>query len=138
MTHDKVREIQTERFGETLQLTVFRFSKKELPFTRVKSSFSRNVPLRDRKILERNTEHYAKWVISLLEEHVSEDLKQSVGTMRRYDILSFFMNSNNEMWLSHHIFPMDFLNWGPVTLDDLSDDEYALDLDRLTTEAHDG
>jgi hypothetical protein len=138
MTHEKVREIDIERFGEKIHLSVFRFSRDEVPLTKVKGVRKRTYNRVLNSVVQRNTEHYAKWIISLMEEHTSKELRHQIGKMRKYNVLALFMNDKNNEWILNYIHPMDFLNWGPVVLNALEDDEYALDLGNLTTENRDG
>lgn len=74
----------------------------------------------DHKKLQYNTDLFGEWIIDLFEKYTSKvDDKFQIYP-------NIFMNSNNISILREHIGSWEYLNYSPITDDNLRDDELKL------------
>jgi len=74
------------------------------------------------KTFQNNYENYAKWIIQELSK---------IDNRKKFNACCIYMNNKNIMKLHSRLDAMTWLNISPCELDDLADDQYAVDLSEL-------
>lgn len=128
---DHVRDLTVNRYGDEIELSVFRFSWDEMPMENVRKSARPGAETRRK--MEQNAEAWMKWVIAVMDELSTPGTRELVGTTHAYSVRGLYMNARNCERLSKRIHPMDWLNYSPVQIDDLEDDEFGIDLANMLT-----
>lgn len=91
--------------------------KSELPFKK-----------RRKGVNTLNDEMFVDWIIRTIKKHFKREQKPN----EIFNALCISMNKTNIDYIHDFINPLTFLNYAPVEDNSLGDDEYSIDLDKLT------
>lgn len=136
MTHEHVGSTTINRFGEEVQIDVFRFSWDEIGLEDVRKKKNTLVQTgATRKKLDKNTDKWGNWLVEILKERTVDPVRRIVDEGHaKYNATAVYMNEKNNEYLHEHIHAMDWLNWSPVTENGLADDEYGVELSKVVEE----
>ncbi len=108
-------------------MKTFKFTWEEIEIEVLKKPPKRYPSIRVRKILDKNTANYFKWVLDTARKLHKKDLKEG----EKFNACAFYMNEKNILILNMSLPPMAWLYSSPVTLNELKDDEYAVKIEDL-------
>lgn len=104
---------------EDLSVFEFNFNDLKMKKLRKNSSF---------KTKSTNVENFVEWILKTLSDLYEKKDKE------RYNACSIYMNDNNIEKLHDYLDPVTWLNFSPTNCNDLTDDEYGIDIKTIVEE----
>ena len=108
-------------------MKTFKFTWEEIGIEVLKKFPKLYTSVRIKKILDKNIENYMSWIMETARKIYKKKLKEN----ERFNACAFYMNEKNNRILEKSLRVWDWVCYSPVTLEELSDNEYAVKIKEL-------